>query len=925
MGRTQCEGAEIYRNASKTLNWIGTGFGAIAQFAPPPARPYIESAGAIIGIGFAGDADQKADRLERNCRVERVRDAIQGIGQPAVITAYPGSGGKCGELFLPSRVPTHNDGDTIVVSGGRYIYACQPIALDLDGNGLAYRSILNPVVSDEEGTGRFSGRAWIGASDGLLVCDANGNGVGEHDEWVLTSFVEHSETDLDALKIFDTYKDGVLNANDERFSQFKIGRDLNQNGAFEAGELFSLQNYGITAFKLFEGIQRITDPSDPDETAPGIVEFDRGQFVRTDGSTGVFSNVAFTEHRIDELVYADSTASVLSYGGAAALLWNSSSALSVNLAGASYAGYSNFIDVVGGIGNDWIIGNGTNNFLIGGDGADVLRGEAGDDTILADYDDLYGDLQGGAGEDSLVFNTPQAIYMDVAARSFELVIGGSGADYLYSSFATWNPDDPKQGGVTLIGGDGNDTLAGGAGSDVLVGGNGADSISGGDGHDVVVIDESDYLGSISGGAGWYDTLSITGANGTYIANLFDMGFENAYGGDGSDTIYASRSDSNYWQQKYNNFLSGGKGYDFIYGGAGADTYQWQRGDGNKTFRDRDYGEIKGDVIALMGVTADHVTISWGSNPAIVISGQGGGTIYVQGFGLSGPKDMLFVDGKLYDLTGIVTPVQGFGTIYVNQMTPMYIEGQAVPTGGSGGGGSGGGGTGGGGSGGGGGGGVDPGGGPNPIPPVVLDLDGDGFELIAYKGSKARFDWDGDGRRDKTGWVGPDDAFLVLDCNGDGMITEANEVSFGTRGEEGTFVSDLEGLRIFDTNKNDSLDVGDADFSRFGVWQDLDSDGISDPGELKGVLEVGLEALALTAFRTGDPIVAKQNTIYATSDAVFSDGSSIKIADALLAFKDRYHSGHKGSEGAFVEAEVPMTPAVYMNGVRDIFSEHFAIA
>lgn len=62
-----------------------------------------------------------------------------------------------------------------------------------------------------------------------------------------------------------------------------------------------------------------------------------------------------------------------------------------------------------------------------------------------------------------------------------------------------------------------------------------------------------------------------------------------------------------------------------------------------------------------------------------------------------------------------------------------------------------------------------------VSPLVIDLDGDGVELIAVGTSDAFFDLDVDGFAEKTGWVGANDALLALDVDGDGIIDDGSEL------------------------------------------------------------------------------------------------------------------------------------------------------
>ena len=127
-------------------------------------------------------------------------------------------------------------------------------------------------------------------------------------------------------------------------------------------------------------------------------------------------------------------------------------------------------------------------------------------------------------------------------------------------------------------------------------------------------------------------------------------------------------------------------------------------------------------------------------------------------------------------------------------------------------------------------------------PVVLDLDGDGVELIELEDSAAFYDIHGTGFDHHMSWVGADDGILAYDANGDGVIDERGEISFveylaGAR-------TDLEGLRHFDSNGDGVFDSSDAEWHKFRVWQDLDQDGVSDPGELRTLDEVGIQSISL---------------------------------------------------------------------------------
>jgi hypothetical protein len=167
-------------------------------------------------------------------------------------------------------------------------------------------------------------------------------------------------------------------------------------------------------------------------------------------------------------------------------------------------------------------------------------------------------------------------------------------------------------------------------------------------------------------------------------------------------------------------------------------------------------------------------------------------------------------------------------------------------------------------------------------PVILDYDGDGTSLVSLADSKTRFDMNGDGRADRTGWFEADDAMLALDRNGDGAITDIAEISF--LGDLKGAKTDLEGLRAFDGNGDGILDSSDKRFAAFRLWFDRNSNGVSDAGELKSLAEAGVAAISLTATAAdGDGKQAGGNIIYGRAAFAYHDGRTGTLLDAGLAY------------------------------------------
>ncbi|MGO6829808.1 hypothetical protein ACC786_20835 [Rhizobium ruizarguesonis] len=158
-----------------------------------------------------------------------------------------------------------------------------PVLLDLDDDGhvdLRPIDLSNMAASptfDWDSDGVRDTTAWTGPSDGFLAIDLAADGAAGPDGiidqakelafslWAEQDGVAGSISDLDGVRlVFDTNHDNVLNSDDERWNEFRVWRDANQNGLTDQGELLTMTDAGIKLINLMptrEGSQAFADGS----------------------------------------------------------------------------------------------------------------------------------------------------------------------------------------------------------------------------------------------------------------------------------------------------------------------------------------------------------------------------------------------------------------------------------------------------------------------------------------------------------------------------------------------------------------------------------------------------------------------------------------------------------------------------------------
>lgn len=181
-------------------------------------------------------------------------------------------------------------------------------------------------------------------------------------------------------------------------------------------------------------------------------------------------------------------------------------------------------------------------------------------------------------------------------------------------------------------------------------------------------------------------------------------------------------------------------------------------------------------------------------------------------------------------------------------------------------------------------------------PLVLDLNKNGkIDLLSAwrKHGPVSFDIVGDGEQVRMGWVSANDGVLALDINKNGKIDSGREL-FGENSERAQkdskstrFNNGFSALAQYDTNADGVIDAKDKIFGDLLVWQDRNSDGVSQVGELKSLDKANIKSINLkyeNVTSTSNPNMVAGNEVKLMGSYTAADGKTHKMADVWFEMR-----------------------------------------
>ncbi len=228
--------------------------------------------------GFGSGMQNSLDKFVSDCTV---------FGNPFAITQTSAT-----LNFIMSLISQYKTTKTTFID---------PIAVDLDNDGIETTDIAGGVNFDLDGNGTKEKSSWVKADDGLVVMDRNENGTIDSgkelfgDQTIIKDAdgnLKTASTGFDALSEIDSNGDKVIDSSDENFNKLKIWQDKNQDGISQSNELQNLDSAGIKKIDINYLTVNTDDGHGNTQTRTSGIEF-------ADGRTGVVGEFLFKRNTID--------------------------------------------------------------------------------------------------------------------------------------------------------------------------------------------------------------------------------------------------------------------------------------------------------------------------------------------------------------------------------------------------------------------------------------------------------------------------------------------------------------------------------------------------------------------------------------------------------------------------------------------------
>ena len=407
----------------------------------------------------------------------------------------------------------------------------------------------------------------------------------------------------------------------------------------------------------------------------------------------------------------------------------------------------------------------------------------------------------------------------------DIIHAGDGDDFIYDGLAAFGE---HTGNDTIYGEGGNDTIKISHGHDVVYGDFGPDDSNNANAGDDRIIDQGEmtklsYMYAQSQGIafnGFDDDIIYAGPGNDHIT-LGD-GHNEVYAGPGDDVIdvlvAVRNGDDIIKGGDGNDHIHLGEGIDEVWGDAGADMFIIDTAMHGSRTTIMDLSFEDGDQIKV----ADPLDMMMAYFSTIFPtddSGQSGGSRWLtetpkpeyqlgSGWVITESESITFFYNNLlfggpYPMAQLVTP----GFTWTDERIAEHISYD-----------------------------IDD--------PIILDLNGNGVEFLALS-EGVHFDLNGDGIKTPISWVAPSDGLLVMDLDQSGAIESMREV-FSDYFNGQDFSGSLQALASLDSNQNQLIDAQDTLFGKILVWQDINSDGLSQSHELVSLAEANIQSLSLSS-------------------------------------------------------------------------------